>query len=484
MKTQIDQSANLTKRSTVMKRKNLFQTILATLVALFVVTSALLAQGNFTQAGTITNTSGTLKIKGTASFGTNGGTNSIDGTTEYYGGSAGTPQTVVAYGYNNLVLSGTTTVNKKQFAVGNPKIGGNFTLGGTLASVDIDARTNATTIEFNGTGAQNVTPILYNNLTFSNGGSRVFLAGTTQINGNFAVTGGSVDATTSNTTIEFDGAGSQNIAAFPYNNLTVDTRAAGTVTFSPSATIAIKGAFSPAALTGTGSYVSTGTTFDFNGTGAQTISVFAFNNLTISQARGGTTLVLASGEVGVAGTFSVTASGVGAWTNTGNTVNFNGGNQSISTFANFNGLKFDAPDATPYTKTATGDLTASGALTVNLSTVTVDMSTHNLSFGSATNNGTVQFASATFGKPVGSGAGIVEYNGAIAQTVGIGTYYNLTFTNGAAGAQKSIAGLVTANHNVVVNASGYLTVSGTLNANNDMTNNGALTNTGTIQVGN
>ncbi len=64
-------------------------------------------------------------------------------------------------------------------------------------------------------------------------------------------------------------------------------------------------------------------TVNYNGTGAQTISVATYGNLIISGTRAGTpTITLASGTINVATSFSVTESGAVAYANTGNTVNF------------------------------------------------------------------------------------------------------------------------------------------------------------------
>ncbi|TAE10103.1 MAG: T9SS C-terminal target domain-containing protein [Bacteroidetes bacterium] len=66
-----------------------------------------------------------------------------------------------------------------------------------------------------------------------------------------------------------------------------------------------------------------GSAVDYNGTGAQTIAVANYSNLIVSGTRTGSpTITLASGTIDVAGTFSVTTTGVGSYTNTGNTVNF------------------------------------------------------------------------------------------------------------------------------------------------------------------
>ena len=107
----------------------------------------------------------------------------------------------------------------------------------------------------------------------------------------------------------FNGSGAQTIPAFNYNNLT--SSSTGARTLASSGTIAVAGTFTP----GTNAYTVTGSTVNFNGAGAQTIPAFAYNNLT-SSSTGARTLA-SSGTVGVAGTFTP---GTNAYTVTGSTV--------------------------------------------------------------------------------------------------------------------------------------------------------------------
>ena len=89
-------------------------------------------------------------------------------------------------------------------------------------------------------------------------------------------------------------------------------------------TIGVAGNFSPTATFAGGNYVVTNNTVDFNGTGAQSVGApFNFNNLTISGNKGGFAITLASGTIGIAGTFSPAATN-NTYVTTGNTVNFNG----------------------------------------------------------------------------------------------------------------------------------------------------------------
>ena len=86
---------------------------------------------------------------------------------------------------------------------------------------------------------------------------------------------------------------------------------------------------------GTNVYAIAGSTVDFNGSGAQTIPAFAYNNLT-SSSTGGRTLA-SSGNVRVAGVFTP---GTNAYTIAGSTVEYNGSSAQAlpSTFPTYNNL--------------------------------------------------------------------------------------------------------------------------------------------------
>src|SRR5439155_16301167 len=118
--------------------------------------------------------------------------------------------------------------------------------------------------------------------------------GTIGVAGTF--TPGSNSYTITGSTIDFNGAGAQTIPAFNYNNLT--SSSSGARTLANSGTIGVAATFTP----GSNSYTNTGSTIDFNGSGAQTIAAFNYNNLTSSST--GTRTPASSGTIGVAGTFT------------------------------------------------------------------------------------------------------------------------------------------------------------------------------------
>lgn len=474
------------KRSRVMNTTQFTRQGLTALFALFLVAATALGQGNFTQTGAGLTNTGTLIIKGTASsFGTQ---TSIGGTVDY--ARTTTSQTIVSVSYTNLKLTGTGTpgATTRVFPNSSIQVSGNLTLA-SITKADVDARSAGTSavIDYNG-GAQSVAAIDYQGLTFSAAGTKTFATGTTKIAGSFTLTAGTADATSNATTLEFDGTGAQTLAAINYDNLSITgTRASTPAITLASGTIGVKSAFT-VSPSGAVTYVITGNTVDYNGTLVQTITSFNYNDLTISAARTTNSITLASsGTIGVAGVFTPTATFTsGVYVVTGSTINYSGTTgQSIvggTTFSSYNNLTISGSG----TKAASGDIALIAAGVLNNS-VTFNMGTSSLTFTAApSNSGTVQFAGLNNGRAVGSAAGIVEYNGAVAQNVLAATYFNLMFTNGtASSAEKTVGGAVTAANNLTVNASGFLTVSGagTVQINNDLINNGALTNVGTITVG-
>jgi hypothetical protein len=312
--------------------------------------------------GTLTLTAGafnvgtsTLTLNGAVTVGAGSLTSSATGTVIYNQGSDG--QQVVAGTYGNLTFS---NFNKILPATGTVFIAGTFTPGTAIGHT-----ITGSTIEFNGSGAQAIPAFNYNNLSSSNVGARTLPnGGTIGIAGTF--TPGTNVYTITGSTINFNGAGSQTIPAFGYNNLTSSNSGARTLTNSGNVRIA--SVFTP----GANIYTITGSTVEFNGAAAQTLppAFTTYNNLTLNnpttvlgfagltvqgllRVQAGTftsssTYNNVQVDVGatLAGTAATTINVSGNWTNNGtftantNTVNFNGvapqtvGGSSASTFNN------------------------------------------------------------------------------------------------------------------------------------------------------
>ena len=386
-------------------------------------------------------------------------------------------QTVVNGTYNNLTLSNTSGTNTAggdlavnatltTTAGGILDIGTNL-LSGTLTTITnngtistaVPTATSATPIPsgktWNGavvyaaaTGAQTVVTGTYNNLTLSN------TSGTNTAGGDLTVNG----------TLTTSAGGTLNLGT----NLL-----SGTLT-----TITNNGTISTAVPTATSatpipSGKTWGGTIEYKGTGAQTLVVGTFNNLILSTVRSGSpAITLASGTINISGNFTKTATGIGSFTTTGNTVNYtstNGG-QTVAMLT-YNNLTVSN---TSGTNTAGGDLTVNGTLTTTGGGI-LDLGTNLLS-GSLTtiaNNGTISTAvpTATSATPIPSGKtwnGTVVYTAASGvQTVVAGTYTNLSFTSPASamGGNITCSGalqFVNATSKLAI-ASNTLTLSGTTN---------------------
>jgi hypothetical protein len=187
------------------------------------------------------------------------------------------------------------------------------------------------TVDYNGSGTQTVAAQNYGHLTSSSTGART-LASSGTIGVASVFTPGTNAFTITGSTFDFNGSGAQTIPAFDYNNLT-SSNTGGRVLAS-SGSIGVAGTFTPF----TNTYTITGSTIDFDGTGAQTIPVFQYNNLT-SSSSGARTLA-AVGTITVAGTFTPGASN--AYTVTGSTVDFRGSAlQTLSNTFTFNNLSLN-----------------------------------------------------------------------------------------------------------------------------------------------
>ncbi|MBC5994253.1 T9SS type A sorting domain-containing protein [Pontibacter cellulosilyticus] len=190
-------------------------------------------------------------------------------TVEYYGGSAlADIQPVLSVQYGNLSFKNTST---KTFDAGTAKIAGNFTVAAGPAVIA------PATIEYNGTAAQTVAAINYNNLTLSTGSAKTLATGTTGIANAFTNSGSSaVNAVANSTTVNYNGT-AQNILPINYHNLALSN--SGIKTFS--GTTGVAASFTTAG-TATADLTSVETTIDFNGSGAQAIPGLNYSKILVS----------------------------------------------------------------------------------------------------------------------------------------------------------------------------------------------------------
>lgn len=267
------------------------------------------------------------------------------------------------FSVNDFTLNGTGNF---QMASGTTyTINGNITTGGS-GSATLDC---ASTMNIARTISVTVPAFNYGNLNLTGGNRVLASSGTIGVCGTFTPGGGTI--TNTGSTIDFNGAGSQTIPAFAYNNLT--SSSTGARTLASSGTVGVAGTFTP----GTNSYTITTSTVDFNGTGAQTIPAFNYNNLTISGARTTNNITLVNGgTIGIAGTFSPTASFAGGtYVYTNNTIDFNSaGAQTIPAFAFYNNLS-NTNNGNRTLVGATGTITIYGTYSPSSGTITVSTST-------------------------------------------------------------------------------------------------------------
>ena len=132
-------------------------------------------------------------------------------------------------------------------------------------------------------GSQTVPSILYGNLAVVNAGTKTLASGTTGIAGSMLTLNGAVlDAMTNGGTLDYNGTGAQTIAAFRYAGLSISGNKNGqNVTLAPD-TLRIGGSFTNSATNAV--IVNAGSTFEYAGSAAQTITAFPYFNLLLSGA--------------------------------------------------------------------------------------------------------------------------------------------------------------------------------------------------------
>lgn len=261
---------------------------------------------NLSLTGTPLVNNGTIAGTGTVNF-SGSGAQTVAGTTypnlEFSGAGTKTISTgaTVTVTTNWVVGSATTMTTTAAADVGGNISGsGAITMGSGTINIAGDWTNNGTftrgtgTVIYDGT-TQNIGALTYHNLQTSNSGVKT-LAGTTGV-ANVLTIGASTTLdlssvtltisgagtplvnsgtfTCSTSTVSFSSASSTNIPALNYYNLTLT---GGARVFAASGEIGIANTFTP----GGGGFTVTGSTVNFNGLGAQTIPAFTFNDLVLS----------------------------------------------------------------------------------------------------------------------------------------------------------------------------------------------------------
>ncbi|MCX2449653.1 hypothetical protein OQX61_00080 [Pedobacter sp. PLR] len=371
--------------------------------------------------------------------------------------------------------SGTTTVAGSLSQSGGANV--TFTGAGTL---NIGAGYNylsgtftpsGSTVVYNGSSAQSVAGINYNNLSINKTAGIAAINSPTTIAGNLSVTTGELDI---------------NSPASISGNVTV---ASGAILNGDGITTTVGGNW-----INNGTFLSLSGTILLNGAGPQSISSTTFNNLTINKPGSTATL---TGNISINGavtfsagtldlsTFTLNRSGTGGtFTASGGTnillsgannfpSNFGAYNIDLNSTVTFNGTVAQTVPAVTLgnivfansgVKTLTGPLTANGNLTIN-SGSNFGAGAHTINLGgNFVNNGTFN-----------SGTGTLVLNGS-GKTISGNTIFNRVTVYGGYGVAGSD---ITYNGLLFVTASGSFDGgSGTATLNGDLTNSGSLVSNG------
>jgi hypothetical protein len=337
---------------------------------------------------------------------------------------------------------------------GGMKVAGTLFAGpGTL-----DATTSGNSVEYNGTLLQTVYVTTYDNLYFTGSAAKT-MTGVTAINSDFNITAGSSVTIGQALTIG--------------RNVSINTT--GVVALG-AFTHSIGGSFSSIGT----APVFTGTTLDFNGNvNPQVITCLScsFNNLsfsgTSSKTFGGSfnvlgNLTINSGATVNGGALGYAVDVAGNWANGGT---FTPGNSTVT----LSGATRTVSTSSFYNLTIGGSYTALGALTV-LNDLTINPGA-TLGGGSGSH-----FVGHNFTQNSGYAASTsnVTFNTSTNSTLS-GTFYDLTIAKG--GFTATLAGSTTVNHNLAI-TSGTLQVSSfALIVTGSVTNDGSIdTGTGIVNI--
>jgi surface protein len=347
-------------------------------------------------------------------------------------------------GANSMVVVGDGT-NPITVNTGTHLIGGSFRVTNN-ATLNIESNSTGksiigetgSTVNYSGTGSQTIAEGIYYNMGLSNnrGGNTMTLA-----NGNITVRGTMTHTitnagswTNTGNTFRYSSTGAQSIAPIQYNNLMVEGVRSGAPSITlGTGTVGVAGDFAVSA-TGLGSWVTTGNTVDYNGSTGQQLLPLSYNNIRISGNKNTGAVSMPSGTVKVSGSLNVSATNIGSWVTTGNTVEYNGTiPQTVASVIPYQNLVIGGSG----NKTLDGITVISGDLTLNNK---ITLSAYNLSLsGAVIGSGSSNYVQT-------NGSGVMKKTIANGSTftfpVGNGAYNPVSITNNTGSADEFSAGVM------------------------------------------
>ena len=424
------------------------------------------------------NAGGSLTTGGNISgrwYGNMAHTINVNNQTLICNGDLGLSDTIPGHYINMNIGSGSVTTAGTLTQAGGVNIiftgAGQMTIGRDFIYKSGTFTASSSTVTFNGSVAQSIGGVAYNNLVINKASGAASLAAAANVNGSLTISSG-----------ELDNNGNVNIAG----NITIGVP--GTV--RNNGIIHLQGNW-----VNNGSYIATSAGTIFDGLASQTISANTFNTLTINKPSGvatflgnigiNTSLNLLSGTLDVQA-YTCTHSGAGGTVTVANGATlligglnsfpsgfsaYSFGNSSIT---NYNGTSAQNVNGGSYgnlilsnagAKTLAAAITVNGDLTIN-SGSSFDGSAYSIDLsGNWVNSGTYIPSSSS-----------LRFLG-ISKTITGATTFNYATVYGS----YAISGNLTFNNSVTITTSGYLdggTSTATFNGN--ITNNGILASLGTV----